>query len=178
MLNWVRGSLALMCVVGSVGCAANAEPESSEPEVGKTQEALSLSSTPKLLIPLWTRATYDAQLGTTMVDVSTSQVPAIDLPPDHDPHNGDMFQMVQAFTFRDGRRVNLATLSGVQVGPGGGCIHFSINANLGEKIYVGAVVRLQSQSFPSAGIAAPALVVVGDWLHDPTVLLDPDHHWP
>jgi len=167
---------AFACLlVSSTGCAMNASEENDPAPVGQTQEALSLKSSPKGAMQLWARATWDAQLQTTMVDVSTTEVPPIDVVPSHDPHNGDTFLSVQAFTFRDGHRVNLATLSGVQIGPGGGCIHFSVPAGVGETVYVGGIVRLTTDLAPGAGVAAPAPVVVGDWVNDPTVLLDPTH---
>lgn len=176
MLQSLRGSFAVVCLVaGSMGCAMNAADEGDPANVGQSQEALSLASSPKLAAPLWVRATWDPNLEATMVDVSTSSVPPIDVVPTHDPHNGDKFLMVQAFTFRDGRRVNLATLSSVQIGPGGGCIHFSVPASIGETVYVGGVVRFQTDLAVRAGVAAPAPVVVGDWVNDPTVLLDPSH---
>lgn len=168
--------LGFVCLLaGATGCAMNAGEESEPAPLGQSQEAISLASKPKGSTQLWVRATYDAQLGQTMVDVATSSVPPIEVAPDHDPHNGDMFLSVQAFTFREGRRVNLATLSGRAVGPGGGCIHFSVPAAVGEQIYVGGLVRLETEVTPRAGMAAPVSVVVGDWVNDPTVALDPDH---
>lgn len=173
MLLSKLGTFAIACLlVSATGCTMSAGAE--EPAVGQSEQALSVNTPGQT--QLWVRATWDAQLQTTMVDVSTSEVPPIDVTPTHDPHNGDQFLSVQAFTFRDGKRVNLANLGAKQIGPGGGCIHFSVPAGVGEQIYVGSIVRLEMDMKAGAGVAAPAPVVVGDWVNDPTVALDPDHH--
>ncbi|MBI2395751.1 MAG: hypothetical protein HYV09_39665 [Deltaproteobacteria bacterium] len=171
-----RATCTLACVlaVSSVGCAMAPDegPEQSNRElVGRSEQALSLSSSPKNAVPLWARATFDPVLGRTMVDVATSEVPPIDVVPDHDPHTADQFLLVQVFRDRDGKREVLEVLGAKKIGPGGGCIHFSVPALVGDRLQIGGVVRLANSMPPTAGVATPIEVVVGDWLNDPTVLL-------
>lgn len=173
MLGKLATSLVAVLMIGGPGCAMDAQEDASG--VARTEQALSLASDPKGAAPLFVRATWDPQLETTMVDVSTSWVPPIDVIPTHDPHNGDQFLSAQAFTFRGGKRVNLATLGAKQIGPGGGCIHFSVPANVGELVYVGAIVSFEGDAKAGAAVGSPVPVVVGDWVNDPTVALDPDH---
>lgn len=171
-MMWSLTKLAVVGVLAasSVGCAMTAE-EPGEELVGQSQQALSLSSSPKNAITLWARATFDPVLGQTMMDVATSQVPPIDVVPDHDPHTADQFLLVQVFRDRDGKREVLEVLGAKKIGPGGGCIHFSVPANVGDRLQVGGVVRLASSLSSTAGVATPIEVVVGDWINDPTVLM-------
>ena len=110
-----------LLLAGATGCTMDASEDAA---VGQSEEALSLST--KGATQLWVLATWDAQLATTMVDALTPEVPPIDVTPTHDPHNGDQFLMVQAFTFRNGKRGNLASLAAKQIVPGFGCSHFIV----------------------------------------------------
>lgn len=180
-------SLALACalVMAGSGCAVGAiDGEQQEAErdlVAESQAALSgssSSSVPKGATQLYARATFDVNLGVTMVDVATSPIPTLGNVPSLDPHapprNQDKFLVLMVYVDRAGRRDLLRVLGRAQIGPGGGCIHFNIVAAEGDRLFIGGVVRLNGDK-PTVGIVpAPITVGRGDWQNDPIVQIDPN----
>lgn len=170
-------SVALAIVVGSAGCAVDASEEpTSEPDlVGQSHAALSSKSTPKGAVQLYARATLDPALGTVMVDVATTPLVPVGTPPSNDPHTDDAFRVVMVYIDRaNGARDVLRVLAGNQIGPGGGCIHFNVVANVGDRLYVGGVVELEGSKGAKVGIAPTVTVVLpGNWQDDPTVNMHP-----
>lgn len=168
-------ALAFALVVGSSGCAVGAiDDEQAERDlVAESASALSGASTPKGVVTLYARATYDKKLGTTMVDVATSQIPILGNVPDQDPHatphDQDEFVTVLVYVDRKGRRDVLRVLGRSQIGPGGGCIHFNIVARAGDELFIGGVVKIGGGSASVGLVPGPVLVQNGNWQDDPTV---------
>ena len=167
MSSLARISIACVFALSMSGCAMNAADD--EETVGTTQQAATAS------YPIYGRATYDANLGQTMVDIATTQIPPIDVEPDHDPHIlSDRFLNVRVRLVDSTGRARIATvLGGAQIGPGGGCIHFSVpGAVTGDTLFVDSIVRVGSSS-PRPGHTGSIAVVDGDWINDPTVEMHP-----
>jgi hypothetical protein len=168
-LSRVALVLALASSVSALGCAATgaSDDEGTDEAVQTAHAALSTKS--KIaVVPLDVRATYDAALGTTMVDLTTGRIP--NAPTDPDPHNGDQFLAVLVYVDRtDGRRDLLTVVTRQeftgpnQIGPGGGCIHFRIPALAGDRIAIGAVVRLETETRVRIGAAPVVTVAPGTW---------------
>jgi len=152
---------------GASGCAVPADDGGDE--IASTESAL------RTTYPVYGRATYDANLGATMVDIATTQIPPIDVAPDHDPHiSSDQFFNVRVrLVGADGTARIATALGGAQIGPGGGCIHFNVpGAVSGDTLFVDTVVRIGTAA-PRAGHSGALAVVDGDWVNDPTVELHP-----
>lgn len=175
LANLTLACALVLLPLSATGCAVDATDPAEQSEadlVTESQSALSGASKPKGVTPLYARATFDRNLGVTMVDVATSQIPAIQTPPDHDPHatpyDDDRFVTVMVYIDRAGRRDVLRVLGKKQIGPGGGCIHFNIVAGVGDRLFIGGVVKLGGGN-ASVALAAPVTVVAGDWQTDQTV---------
>ena len=162
------------CAVGAIDREAEAEPDL----FAESQAALSGASTPKGAQTLWARATFDPNLGTTMVDLATSPIPNLGNVPTPDPHlaphDQDRFVTVMVYADRAGRRDVIRVLGKHQIGPGGGCIHFNIVAGVGDRLFIGGVVKLGGGSATVALAPGPVIVGRGDWQNDPTVQSDPN----
>ena len=157
----------LVFAFAATGCAAQSADSDTE-LVRSTHEALSAS--PKNLLPIFARATFDPTLGRTMLDVSTSQIPAIGNVPVSDPHTADQFLALLVYVDRAGRRDLVEVVAGPEIGPGGGCVHVALNANVGDRIFVGGAVRLAGETrVHVASVTSPVTIVSGDWANDPTV---------
>ena len=163
--------VACALAIASAGCAAEVpDSEEAEPDlVSDSHAALSGASTPKGAAQLYARATFDPNLGVTMVDVATTSLPNIGTVPTTDPHNSDEFTVVMVYVERDGRRDVLRVLGKNQIGPGGGCIHFNIVAGVGDRLFIGGVVRINGKKGATVGVAEPVTVTNGNWQDDPTV---------
>lgn len=158
------------CAVGAI----DGETEATESDlVSASHAALSGSSMPAGAVRLYARATLDPALGTVMVDVATSPLANIGNTPIGNPHTDDQFQVVMVYIDRaDGRRDVLRVLGKNQIGPGGGCIHFNVVAKLGDRLFIGGVVKLAGTKGAKVGIAPTTTVVhSGDWQGDPTTNL-------
>lgn len=155
--------------LGAAGCAVAPDDEvANEDELVRSAHAALSSSNPTGLAPLQVRATFDPALGKTMVDLTSNAFPQA--PTDPDPHDGDRFLAVLVYVDRaDGRRdlVRVLTQNDYYgpngIGPGGGCIHFNVPARVGDRLFVGGIVRLEDER--NARLAAAPLVTVtqGQW---------------
>lgn len=164
--SWtLRWALAVL-LVGTSSCASAAE-DPDDALVGTAQAALSASSTPRGLHALQARATFDAARGVTMVDVATTALQQ--RPTDPDPHNDDEFIVAMVYVDRPTGRDVLRVLAREdftgtnQIGPGGGCIHFSVPANVGDRLAIGGVVRVAGDSRVRVAVAPVTTVVGGVW---------------
>ncbi len=161
----LRSALAVF-LVGTSSCAAATE-DPDDALVGTAQAALSSSSSPKGQHLLYARATYDAARGVTMVDVATTALQQ--QPTDPDPHNDDEFIVAMVYVDRSTGRDVLRVLAredftgANQIGPGGGCIHFSVPANVGDRLAIGGVVRVAGDSRARVAVAPVTTVVGGVW---------------
>lgn len=166
MTSMLRCALAAVSIVVTACASPAAEPDESL--TGTAHAALSSASATKSAYTLHARATYDAALGVTMIDVATT--PLQQRPSDPDPHNSDEF--IVAIVYLDppaGPRRVLRVLTRAdfagsdQIGPGGGCIHFRLPAAVGDRLAIGGVVQLEGD--PRARVAAAPLttVVGGVW---------------
>lgn len=156
--------------IGSIGCAVAPEDESvaNEDELVRSAHAALSTSNPTGVAPLQIRATYDPALGKTMVDLTSNAFPQA--PTDPDPHDDDRFLAVLVYVDRtDGRRDLVRVLTQKDyygpngIGPGGGCIHFNVPAAIGDRLFVGGIVKLEGET--RARLAAAPLVTVtqGQW---------------
>jgi len=130
--------VAIVLAVALSGCAVQSSEPADDDLVRASQAALS-SSARHDLWTLYARAQYDATTDVTNVTLDTRDPLA-----EADPRIlTDRFVAVMVYRLRgDGVRDLLATLRGEQIGPGGGCIHFKVRARAGERLLIGAVVKL------------------------------------
>jgi hypothetical protein len=174
-------ALAFALVVAGSGCAVGSidEGQRDEDVVSQTSAMISAGTTPAASKTLYTRATYDAVLGKTMLDIATSPIPAIGATPDHDPHaspyDQDDFLVVFVNIQRAGKNNILSVFGAHAIGPGGGCIHFSVAAGVGDHVTVTSVVKFAGGPAQVAK-GGDIIVLPGDWHDDPTVALDPEVH--
>ncbi len=169
MINTLaKFSIACVVAISVAGCAVSADDGEN---IATNESALSKN----LTYPIFARATYDAQLDKVMVDLATTEIPPIDVSPDHDPHiaTDRFFNVRVRLVGADGTARLISALGGVQIGPGGGCIHFSVPANVGDTLDIDGVVRIGALGIRAAR-TSPITVVVGDWVNDQTVALHPE----
>lgn len=161
-------SVACVVAISMAGCAATVDED--DETIATSESALHGSFT----YTIFARATYDANLDKVMVDLATTDIPPIDTAPTHDPHiSTDRFFNVRVREIApDGSARIMTVLGGLQIGPGGGCIHFSVPAAVGDTLQIDSIVRVGGLGI-RAGRTAPVTVVVGDWVNDPTVNM---HH--
>lgn len=155
---------AIIIAFALSGCAVQGHDGDDDELVAATHAALSTASTPKGTWMLFANATHDSHTHQTMIDLDTRDPQA----GGSDPHiNGDRFVSVMVYRLRDdGRRDVLTVLGGQHIGPGGGCIHFSVPAATGDRLLIGGVVRLFDQQGARVAVAPELTVVSGEWSDD------------
>jgi hypothetical protein len=160
--------LVVAFLVSSAGCAAAPEQDDERDLVAEAQSALLGKKDIEIFHPLEVRATFDPQLGRTMVDLTSNAFPQ--QPGDPDPHDGDDFLAVLVYVDRsNGVRDLLTVLTRQdyygrnQIGPGGGCIHFSVPAAVGDRLAIGAVVKLEGENRARIAAAPATTVEQGAW---------------
>lgn len=163
-----RFSIACGIAITMAGCAVSSE---TDEEIAQNASEL------KITYQVFGRATYDAQLNEVMVDLATTEIPPIDIEPSHDPHiSTDQFFNVRVRRIgTDGTARIISVVGGTSIGPGGGCIHFSVPAAIGDTLAIDGVVRIGGLS-PRAAQTGLITVVSGDWVNDQTVALHPHDH--
>lgn len=161
-------SIACVVAMSMAGCAATVEQD--DETLATNESALHGHFT----YEIFARATYDANLDKVMVDLATTDIPPIDTAPTHDPHiaSDRFFNVRVRLIGTDGSARLITVLGGVQIGPGGGCIHFNVPAAVGDTLQIDSIVRIGGLGI-RAGRTAPVTVTVGDWVNDPTVNM---HH--
>jgi len=148
-MKLMRKALLAVIALTLAGCAVDSGDRTEDDLVRASEAALSSSPSPKKEYwTLYANATYDATTEITTVNLDTRN-------PASDPRIlEDRFVAITVYRERGtGAREAIAILRGEEIGPGGGCIHFRVNAHAGDRLLIGAVVKL-------AGIEGATIAVV------------------
>jgi hypothetical protein len=170
-------ALLASLAMGSGGCAASAADQSGEQEaIQQTHEALSLK--PKGIYPLSAEATALPD-GRTIIDVALTPIPVpVESTDEPELHDSGSFQVVLVYIdHADGTRDAINAFAGNalnQIGPGGGCIHVFVNAVAGDRLFIGATVKVAGETRSRIAAAPITQVQPGQW---PFGTL-PDHNLP
>lgn len=150
-MNLMRKALLMAIAIALSGCTVESSDRTEDDLVRASEAALSSASSSSPRRDLWTlyaNAVYDATTDITTVNLDTRNPPS-------DPRIiTDRFIAITVYRERgDGAREAIAALRAEEIGPGGGCIHFKVSAHAGERLLIGAVVKL-------AGIQGATIAVV------------------
>jgi len=150
-INGMTKALLVAVAIALSSCAVESSDRTDDDLVRASEAALSSAAPSKDgRWTLYANAMYDATTDLTVVNLDTRN-------PTSDPRIiTDRFIAVMVYRDRgDGVREAIATLRGEQIGPGGGCIHFRVSAHAGDRLLIGAVVKL-------AGIEGATIAIVPD----------------
>ncbi len=165
-------ALSLMVSVG--GCAASSETEpTTQPDLSTQSDPIKTADS-RWSVALQTRATVNSS-GTVTVDLTTGNLMGVG---PNDPHfnPNSSFTHVWVWAFTGGKWHNLGMVPGgsVEVGPGGGCIHFRL-AGLaeGDFIQIAATVKLPGKSQTFIG-AVDTKVAPAPYVNIPSMVGEPE----
>lgn len=145
---------AAVLVAIVTGCAVQSEP-TDDIELRASQAALSRAPSVDLW-RLFANATFDAVKGKSAVQLDTRDPIAAPDPKILD----DRYLAVFVYRERaDGVRELLITLRNDQIGPGGGCIHFDAPAWRGDRLFIGAVLKLAGADRAVVGVVPEGTIV-------------------
>jgi hypothetical protein len=168
MLRKSTAIVAMFAALSLTACVAeHATPASEEDLSTQLHQALSSSSTPKGIVPLYAEAVYLPERRAAIVDLALTAIPQPPTEADEIPlHSSGEFDVVMIYIVHaDGSREVSEVLSRPDlrapraIGPGGGCIHFLVPARVGDRLLLGAIVRTAGEKRARIGVAPTVTVV-------------------